>query len=146
MEENNMKLSKIKDVRVGQIWTFNNRETYDIVLSVRNIDDNLEKGLYEVWYEIFGDFDVICKDMRKREQNELIDIEYCRKGELASDYMLKMFQKPEKYLVGFLGITHKKENGKLIEILRREFETDDVEYNLQKAINKKTKRPPVVVY
>jgi hypothetical protein len=73
-----MKLVKIEDVRVGQIWTFNNGKTYDIVISVKNVSDNLEKGLNEVNYEIWGDFNYMVGEKETADSrppaNKILDI------------------------------------------------------------------------
>lgn len=132
-----MKLQKIKDVRVGQIWTFNKGRTYDIVLSVRSIDDNFHHEVSEVVFEIWADFDYATGKKDKEDINNryLVDIEYTKKGEKVSQDLLEKFKQPDKYLVGFLGITHKIEDGRLVEIERKEFEIDDiVEYNDKKYI------------
>lgn len=132
-----MKLQKIKDVRVGQIWTFNEGKTYDIVLSVRNIDDNFHHEVSEVVFEIWADFDYAIEKKDKEDINNryLVDVEYTKKGEKVNQDLLGKFKKPEKYLVGFLGITHKIVDGRLVEMERKEFEIDDiVEYNDKKYI------------
>lgn len=108
-----MKLKKTKDVRVGQVWSFNNGETYDVVIDVLNTDDNYDKHHpYEVIYEIYNDFE--------SDGYTFKDIEYCRREEPVSNDTLEMFKQPDKYLVGFIGITHKIEDGKLVEIERNE--------------------------
>jgi hypothetical protein len=124
-----MKLVKIEDVRVGQIWTFNNGKTYDIVVSVNNINNNLEQGLYEVVYEIWGDFNHMKGEKETADNIRLIDVESCKKDESATSRLLGMFREPEKYLIGFLNITHKLEDNKLIEVPREEFEVDDIIQN-----------------
>lgn len=132
-----MKLEKIKDVRVGQIWSFNEGKTYDIVIDVRNIDDNFHHEVSEVVFEIWADFDYVTGKKDKEDINNryLVDIEYTKKGEKVSQDLLKKFKEPDEYLVGFLGITHKIEDGRLVEIERKEFEIDDiVEYNDKKYI------------
>ncbi len=132
-----MKLQKIKDVRVGQIWTFNEGKTYDVVISVRNIDDNFHHEVSEVDFEIWADFDYVTGKKDKEDINNryLVDIEYTKKGEKVSQDLLKKFKEPDEYLIGFLGITHKIEDGRLVEIERKEFEIDDiVEYNDKKYI------------
>lgn len=123
-----MKLQKIKDVRVGQIWTFNEGKTYDVVISVRNIDDNFHHEVSEVDFEIWADFDYATGKKDKEDINNryLVDIEYTKKGEKVSQDLLEKFKQPDKYLVGFLGITHKIEDGRLVEIERNEFEEDDI--------------------
>ena len=132
-----MKLQKIKDVRVGQIWTFNEGKTYDVVISVRNIDDNFHHEVSEVDFEIWTDFDYTTGKKDKEDINNryLVDVEYTKKGEKVSQDLLEKFKESDKYLVGFLGITHKIEDGRLVEIERKKFEADDiVEYNNEKYI------------
>ena len=132
-----MKLQKIKDVRVGQIWTFNEGKTYDVVISVRNIDDNFNHEVSEVVFEIWGDFDYAIGKKDKEDINNryLVDVEYTKKGEKVNQDLLEKFKQPDKYLIGFLGITHKIEDGRLVEIEREKFEIDDiVEYDEKKYI------------
>lgn len=127
-----MRLEKIKDVRVGQIWSFNNGETYDIVIDVRTTDGNYngdKYNPYEIRYQIFADRDYASdrKDMEDKNNICEIDIEYCRREEKATDYLMQMFKHPDKYLIGFLGITHEIQNDKLVEIPRKQkFEVDDI--------------------
>ena len=129
-----MRLEKIKDVRVGQIWSFNNGETYDIVIDVRTTDGNYngdKYNPYEIRYRIFADRDYASgrKDTEYEKNICEIDIEYCRREEEASDNIIQMFKQPDKYLIGFLGITHKIQNDKLVEIPRKQkFEVDDILY------------------
>ena len=123
-----MKLVKINNVRVGQIWSFNNGKTYDIVIDVRTTDGNYngdKYNPYEIRYQIFGDWDYICgqKDIEDENNIRRIDIEYCQK----EDYIMQMFKHPDKYLIGFLGITHEIQNDKLVKIPRKQkFEVDDI--------------------
>lgn len=126
-----MILQKIKDVRVGQIWSFNKGKTYDVIIDVRTTNDNLEGDKlnpYEIRYKIYGDFNYSIGDKHELDKDKMffIDCEYCRRDEKASKSLLKKFKNPNKYLIGFLGITHKEENGRLIEIPRRELDIDDV--------------------
>lgn len=131
-----MKLQKITDVRVGQIWTFNEGKTYDAVISVRNIDDNFHHEVSEVVFEIWADFDYAIGKKDKEDINNryLVDVEYTKKGEKVNQDLLEKFKQPDKYLVGFLGITHKIEDGRLIEIKRDKFELDDI-ISIKKNIN-----------
>ncbi len=132
-----MKLQKIKDVRVGQIWTFNEGKTYDVVIDVRNIDRHLQDCLYEVNFIIYCDDKYVFGKTKEQDKDRLyfFDAEFCRQGEDINKELLEKFKEPDKYLVGFLGITHKIEDGKLVEIKRNEFEVDDIiKYNGKKYI------------
>lgn len=120
-----MKLAKINDVRVGQIWTFNEGQTYDLVIDVRNIDEDFRDCLYEVNYIIYGDLEYNIEHKKEKGDNYFIDAEYCRRDEPASNDILEKF-KDMNNLVGFLGITHKIEDGKLVEIQRKKLEKDDI--------------------
>ena len=95
-----MRLEKIKDVRVGQIWSFNNGETYDIVIDVRTTDGNYngdKYNPYEIRYQIFRDRDYTCGQKDIKDKNNIceIDIEYCRRKEKATDYLMQMFHLQE---------------------------------------------------
>ncbi|MDR0676577.1 MAG: hypothetical protein LBF97_06025 [Elusimicrobiota bacterium] len=100
-----MKLQKITDVRVGQIWTLNNYKTLNLIINVG------EKIYYHIisWnnYSQIGgiiDTEIIVK-------TDLKYLDFIKKGKL----------------IGFLGITHKKDkNWKFIKIPRDEFEIDDI--------------------
>lgn len=123
-----MKLEKIKDVRVGQIWTFNKGNTYDVVIDVRNIDRHLQDCLYEVNFIIYCDDRYLSGKTKEQNKDKLyfFDAEFCRQGEDINQDLLEKFKQPDKYLVGFLGITHKIEEGRLVEIKRNKFEKDDI--------------------
>lgn len=123
-----MKLQKIKDVRVGQIWTFNEGKTYDVVIDVRNIDRHLQDCLYEVNFIIYCDDKYLSGKTKEQDKDRLyfFDAEFCRQGENINKELLEKFKEPDKYLVGFLGITHKIEDGRLVEIERKKFEEDDI--------------------
>lgn len=123
-----MRLKKIKDVRVGQIWTFNKGNTYDVVIDVRNIDRHLQDCLYEVNFIIYCDDKYLSGKTKEQDKDRLyfFDAEFCRQGEYINKELLEKFKEPDKYLVGFLGITHKIVDGRLVEIERKEFEVDDI--------------------
>ena len=131
-----MKLQKIKDVRVGQIQTFNEGDTYDVVIDVRNIDRHLQDCLYEVNFIIYCDDKYLSEKTKEQDKDRLyfFDAEFCRQGEKINKDLLKKFKEPDKYLIGFLGITHKIEDGRLIEIKRDKFELDDI-ISIKKNIN-----------
>ena len=120
-----MKLVKIDNVRVGQIWTFNEGQTYDLVIDVRTVDPDFRDCLYEVNYIIYGDLEYNIEHKKEKGDNYFIDAEYCRRDEPASNDILEKFEDMNN-LVGFLGITHEIKDNKLIEIPRKEFEEDDI--------------------
>lgn len=87
-----MKLQKIKDVRVGQIWEYK-----DFLIEVRPRE--CFQGIYHNGIQTVN-----------------LDID--------SSFWDELYKKSK--LIGFLGITHKIEDNKLIEISREEFEIDDI--------------------
>ena len=97
-----MKLQKIKDVRVGQIWFHKN--FYYLITEVE-YNDSIKKhnAIFKVFEFNFPD----------------IKFSY-------HDYVSELFLKNNTNLVGFLNITHKVEDNKLIEIPREKFEIDDI--------------------
>lgn len=91
-----MKLSKINDVRIGQIYEDKILNKIYIIESFNDIRYTLSS--------CFKDKILICKDEYELTNSEIEDSE----------------------LIGFLGITHKIEDGKLIEIPREIYNIDDV--------------------
>ncbi len=87
-----MKLQKIKDVRVGQIWEYK-----DFLIEIRPRE--CFQGIYHNGIQTVN-----------------LDID--------SSFWDELYKKSK--LIGFLGITHKIEDNKLIEMSREEFESDDI--------------------
>lgn len=84
-----MRLQEIKDVRVGQIWSFDKGKSYDIILDVRILGENYngdKYNPYQINYQIFCDLDYMI-GKRKTEDKDNIkgtDIGCCRKGGIIS--------------------------------------------------------------
>jgi hypothetical protein len=102
-----MKLVKIKNIREGQIYKDKN-------------------NLYLI-------IDIICGNATYQKYNT-----YDLKGilkEKRTDCDFLFFKDKERELIGFVDITHKIEDGKLVEIPREELEKDDIiEINMEKYI------------
>lgn len=98
-----MKLVEIKDVRVGQVWQF---------------DENMCRCF------------VVERTMKTEQPIKLSIVLQCQKNaKVIKDYDMPKI--PHGRLIGKLGITHRIEDGKLVEIPRTaEFQIDDVCYTL----------------
>ncbi len=125
-----MKLEKIKDVRVGQIWSFDNGKTYNVIIDVSNIDNNFNNIVSKITFELWNNLNYTTEKNKKKEKDFLIFANFCcvEKNKNIDEDLLEKFKEPDKYLIGFLGITHKIEDGRLVEIERKEFEVDDIIY------------------
>lgn len=97
-----MKLVKIKDVRVGQVW----KDTYN--------------GFIRVVIPFDDEPNVICGNSLFYPCNNEILLR-----DDFEDIILEDIKSRHK-LIGFIGITHKIEDEKLVEIPREDFEVDDV--------------------
>jgi hypothetical protein len=119
-----MKLVEIKDIREGQIWKYNSDMEYDpdfdcayfIARKINYYRDlsNLHKTLVDIKY--YDDEVVYCEEIA--ENLRLSKWRNFDKREILDCYKL----------IGFLDITHRIEDNKLIEIPREKFEIDDVIY------------------
>lgn len=131
-----MKLQKIKDVRVGQIWTFNEGQTYNLIIDVSNVDNHFDNVVSKITFELWNNLNYTTEKNKKEEKDFLIFANFhcVEKSKNIDKELLKKFKEPDKYLVGFLGITHKIVDGRLVEIERKEFEVDDI-ISIKKNIN-----------
>ena len=104
-----MKLVEIKDVRVGQVWQFGENMCRCFV-----VERTMKTKTCGATYQAFD-----CPTMPEECKGELY----------IKDYDMPKI--PHGRLIGKLGITHRIEDGKLVEIPRTaEFQIDDVCYTL----------------
>jgi hypothetical protein len=131
-----MRLKKIEDVRAGQIWTFNDYETLDLIIEHRLVDDDL-KPKETAYYKIYAwNLNEELRD--KFGKGNCIDVELTDGTTIKCEDFFKKGK-----LIGFLNITHRIEDNKLVEIPRKEFEVDDV---IQTNGYKEWNSPTVITY
>lgn len=100
-----MKLVEIKDVRIGQVWQFGENMCRCFV-----VERTMKTKTCGATYQAFD-----CPTMPEECKGELY----------IKDYDMPKI--PHGRLIGKLGITHRTEDGKLVEIPHAtEFEVDDI--------------------
>lgn len=106
-----MKLVKIKDIRVGQIW----ENKYSDVLLVKNANTLPDENIDVIQWNK----DINLVNWLGKYKKDLII-----KQRTSKEYIIK--NACNWKLIGFLGITHEIKEDKLVKIPRAEFEVDDV--------------------
>lgn len=95
-----MKLKKIEDVRVGQVWEHNEYGHKVVITGVKIelFEDDTETEIELISFHTYNE---------PKGYNEEFNLE-------------------DFNLIGFIGITHQEQDGKLVEIPRKDIEVDDI--------------------